>query len=400
MADSKITALTSISTSTDPANDPLVIVDVSDTSMAASGTTKKVTLNQLLGAGGTATLASATITGDLTVDTNTLKVDSTNNRVGIGTASPSNSIHLNGASGDTLFRISDSTNGVLGFIGSASGVMTGAPANSLAIRAENGLRFSGQGNAIDMTLSGGNLGLGVTPSAWGLGSSGYRAFEIGAIGNSIFSATNDLNISSNAYYLAGWKYGASSYASQYSQGSGKHIWYTAPSGTAGNAITFTQAMTLDASGRLLVGPTSANASGGVLQLSSGITFPATQVASSDANTLDDYEEGNWTPTDASGAGLTFTVSNCRYTKVGRLVTVQGSITYPATANGSNATWGGFPFNSSDSFNLGIVYTDVAVSSLTYISSNGVNAFLLTPGVNVINSTVSGKTIAFYGTYMI
>jgi len=87
MPDAKITALTAIST-VDPAADPLVIVDVSDTSMAASGTTKKSTINQLLGAGGTATLASATITGDLTVDTSTLKVDSANNRVGFGTASP------------------------------------------------------------------------------------------------------------------------------------------------------------------------------------------------------------------------------------------------------------------------------------------------------------------------
>jgi hypothetical protein len=68
MADSKITALTAIST-VDPAADPLVIVDVSDTSMAASGTTKKITSNQILGAGGTATLASATITGAATVGT-------------------------------------------------------------------------------------------------------------------------------------------------------------------------------------------------------------------------------------------------------------------------------------------------------------------------------------------
>ena len=96
MADSKITALTSIGTSTDPANDPLVIVDVSDTSMAASGTTKKVTLNNLLACSPTATLASATITGDLTVDTSTLKVDSANNRVGIGTASPYALLHANG----------------------------------------------------------------------------------------------------------------------------------------------------------------------------------------------------------------------------------------------------------------------------------------------------------------
>ena len=89
MADSKITALTSISTSTDPANDPLVIVDVSDTSMAASGTTKKVTLNNLLACSPTATLASATITGAATVGT-TLGVTGASTftgSVGIGAAS-------------------------------------------------------------------------------------------------------------------------------------------------------------------------------------------------------------------------------------------------------------------------------------------------------------------------
>jgi len=71
MADTKITALTAIST-VDPAVDVLAIVDVSDTTMAASGTTKKITSNQLLGAGGTATLASATITGNLTLSAGTV----------------------------------------------------------------------------------------------------------------------------------------------------------------------------------------------------------------------------------------------------------------------------------------------------------------------------------------
>ena len=69
MADSKITALGSIGTGTDPANDQLVIVDVSDvlpTGMATTGTTKRVSLNNLLASSPTATLASATITGDLT----------------------------------------------------------------------------------------------------------------------------------------------------------------------------------------------------------------------------------------------------------------------------------------------------------------------------------------------
>ena len=70
MADTKITALTSISTSTDPANDVFPIVDISDTTMAATGTTKKVTTNQLLGAGGTASFATLAVSGLSTLSDN------------------------------------------------------------------------------------------------------------------------------------------------------------------------------------------------------------------------------------------------------------------------------------------------------------------------------------------
>ena len=121
MADSKITALGSIGTGTDPANDQLVIVDVSDvlpTGMATTGTTKRVGLNQLLSSSPTATGAfsvtglvtagSATITGDLTVDTNVLKVDTTLNRVGIGTASPATILDIQSAGG-VFARIQNTT---------------------------------------------------------------------------------------------------------------------------------------------------------------------------------------------------------------------------------------------------------------------------------------------------
>jgi hypothetical protein len=65
------------------------------------------------------------------------------------------------------------------------------------------------------------------------------------------------NLGVNAYFNSGWKYTASSTAAtRYRQNAGEHQWYNAPSGTAGNAITFTQAMTLDASGNLLVGKTA------------------------------------------------------------------------------------------------------------------------------------------------
>jgi hypothetical protein len=107
MADLKISQLTAITTLT-PATDVLPVVDV-------TGTTKKITTNQILGSGGTATLASATITGDLTVDTSTLKVDSANNRVGIGTATPSADAHirrlLNGSTAE-LLRLDNAGSGV------------------------------------------------------------------------------------------------------------------------------------------------------------------------------------------------------------------------------------------------------------------------------------------------
>ena len=102
----------------------------------------------------------------------------------------------------------------------------------------------------------GNLGLGVVPSAW---STNYKAIDLGsaAFRGSLASYIGNAQtfVSSNAYNNGtNWIYSSTSGASQYQlSGVGSsHAWYTAPSGTAGNPITFTQAMTLDASGRLLV----------------------------------------------------------------------------------------------------------------------------------------------------
>ncbi len=102
--------------------------------------------------------------------------------------------------------------------------------------------------------SSGNLGLGVTPNTW----TTYKALQV----NSSLALMGDGAASiygNNAYYNSGWKYANSNYAALYVQnngGNGAHAWYTAPSGTVGNAITLTQAMTLDASGNLGIGVTS------------------------------------------------------------------------------------------------------------------------------------------------
>ena len=213
MADTKITALTSISTSTDPATDVFPIVDISDTTMAATGTTKKVTTNQLLGAGGTASFATLAVSG--------------------------------------LSTLSDNV------------VMASA----------KGIDFSATGN-----------------------SSGTMTSEL----------------------------------------------------------------------------------------------------------LNDYEEGTWVPTDASGAGLAITSSACRYTKIGRAVTIQGTITYPTTANTTASRIAGIPFAFSDIAPMNISYIGSGGSTVFYFMGFGSNEleFYGNAANGITNATLSTLSIRFFGTYYI
>ena len=111
--------------------------------------------------------------------------------------------------------------------------------------------------SVKMTLdTSGNLGLGVTPSAW---YAGYTAFEFGGYGSlTSRAATNDTELSSNAYRNASatYIYKKNGTAQSFDMANGAFFWNTAPSGTAGDPITFTQAMTLNASGQWLLNTTS------------------------------------------------------------------------------------------------------------------------------------------------
>jgi len=151
----------------------------------------------------------------------------------------------NSSGGDYFYLIKNGNSGSIDFLQYSNASM------------RFGTNYIGRA-AIDMTLdSAGNLGLGVTPSAW----SGYKVLDFyntGAIAgdNGNFWSLN------NAYYNgSNYIYKTSTYASGYLQTGGQHWWYTAASGTAGNAISFTQAMTLDANGNLGVGTTNPAAYG-------------------------------------------------------------------------------------------------------------------------------------------
>jgi len=124
------------------------------------------------------------------------------------------------------------------------------------------------------------------------------------------------------------------------------------------ATSGTQAMLANASqgvqfaNAIGVGATTPTTSG------AGITFPATQSASSNANTLDDYEEGTFNSTDLSGAGLTFVTSVGTYVKIGQLVYFQIKLLYPSTAS-SATTLISLPFPVFDN---GQTYPQGAVGS--------------------------------------
>jgi len=183
------------------------------------------------------TLSALTVTGDLTVDTDTLKVDAANNRVGIGTATPGAPLE------------------VVGETRSRDGLSIMRSTSSVYLRCINP----------GLTLTGGRT-------------------DAISIGNQTADAL---------------------------------IFHTAD----------TERASIDASGNVGIGVTPTSRNNTRLQIVDGIGFPVTQVASSDANTLDDYEEGTYTATLTPGTSgsisLLAAFNELSYTKVGRLVTVTG-----------------------------------------------------------------------------
>lgn len=149
-----------------------------------------------------------------------------------------------------------------------------------------------------MTLdASGNLGLGVTPSAW---SYGGRVLELTNNGFLAFAGPN-MTLGTNQFYNgSNFVYKTTGAAGYYSVTGGQHAWGVAGSGTAGNVISFTQAMTLDASGNLLVGTTSSVAYTSRMRLNGGLEIHGAQQHNVAPGNTNPYEIVN-----RSGGGFDF-----------------------------------------------------------------------------------------------
>jgi hypothetical protein len=255
-------------------------------------------------------------------------------------------------------------------------IATGSVTASVDVLTNTFRIISGSSTFLTVNNSG-SLGLGVTPSStWD-----RVALEIGVAGAAITRDTRDLLLMSNTIRTSGgYVYAANAGASRFELGVSSFRWFTAPSGTGGNAISFSQVMTLDASGSLGIG-TITPATNAKLTVMGNLTFG---LPGNGTNTSGRFIsiEGN---TDASGEGssrIFFTEHNSSTVSMdsyGMSLGYRGGNTAIVGASGNtwnglsligNGEWGMWGHDNDSNGSL-IMYGD-RVATFVNLSNNNLN----------------------------
>jgi len=208
-----------------------------------------------------------------------------------------------------------------------------------------------------------NVGIGVTPSTWSLG----KALEINTVGQGVWATSSATALANNWNYNGAYKFAGTGYASRVLlSGQFGSIDVSTASGTAGNNITFSSALAFGYNQTVALQGASQSAG-------TGIAFPATQSASSDANTLDDYEEGVWSASTISVSNVTgASFSQGRYTKIGNIVHIQGLFTLTVTLpNTLTYVAMNSPFTSLYTTSGSVMDNQSLISGSGQVASNGV-----------------------------
>jgi len=164
---------------------------------------------------------------------------------------------------------------------------------------------------------------------------------------------------------------------------------TTSTGTGSTVLSVAPTLTGDvtlSTGNLIIGTSG-----------KGIDFSATP-STGTSELLNDYEEGAWTPIDGSGAGLVLTVNWAKYTKIGRVVSIECEVVYPVTADASAARLAGLPYSESY-YGVGAVITNASTNVNALVNGGGKINFQTTAAAGVMNSVFSGKYIRFTVQYL-
>ena len=302
---------------------------------------------------------------------NTERMRLTSTGLGIGTSSPLSPLNIQ-QTGDTL------TNGL-------TLTRTGANRGTIFLNASDDTLRISRGTTESLVISSaGNLGLGVTPSdSWWAST---KSIGVGRLGNGIFGSTGDdeVNIGANVINTGSgtYIYGATDTASLYRQVASQHVWYQAASGTAGAALTLSEAMRINASGNVGIGTSSPIARTDVASTStSQAVFRALNSGANWSQVLVGYNGTSVNYYDADTQifrnGATQT-ERARIDSSGNLLV--GTTSPAPTSGGISLTAGGYIYTSRG--------TTTAASQILFRNPNGTVGSVQTSGTSTSYLTAS------------